>query len=535
MFEQYVDNNIEFFPGDKKFRILFDNVTFKFRLLAKNYSDFDLIFKAFSEENGAAFFARQYGTKIDSQVHAINKFGYFSIGLIFEVLSYIKTMFGSTDVIAISTNVFQFISDILLPLKSFAKNRDRDSFEVSNISSKYEIRPYQAEIIKSIIFNGFGRGLFECPTGGGKSFIIANLIWTLHQQFDNSLRYLIFVPNRQLVDQFYKDLLDYGYDPSTVTRLTAGLKKREAYNSNAKIIISNRQYLFNNSAKLPKIDVLIADEVHQVSPGSTTFSFVENLNAKFKIGCSGTLPREKYKKWSLLGLFGKIMYTEEVTNLQSQGFLSKLKINVLSISDLAVENNRNLLFNLKSVKRYSEGGDIAFNDAYNSEIEYINKNYEKLYTPILDEIKTIEGNVLILFDRIEFGKNMYEYAKELNLRNSNIFYIDGSLKVEIREQIRSDFEKSNNNILFAESATFSTGINIKNLPTIVFMFSGKSFSKICQAIGRTLRLHKDKEYARLIDVVFNFKYSRKHFKQRLAIYKDVYKKDKLDKIKKISV
>lgn len=535
MFEQYVDKNIDFFPGNKKFRILFDNVTFKFRLLARIPTDFDLIFKSFSEENGAAFFARQYGTRIDSQLHAINKFGYFSVGLIFEVLNYIKTMYGSSDVIAISNNVYQFITDFLLPLKSFAKNRDRDTFEISNISTEYQVRPYQEEIIKSIIFNGYGRGLFECPTGGGKSFIIANLIWTLHEQFDNSLRYLIFVPNRQLVDQFYKDLLDYGFDSNFITRLTAGLKKNECYNPDAKIIISNRQYLFNNSNKLPKIDVLIADEVHQVSPGSTTFSFVENLNARFKIGCSGTLPREKFKKWSLLGLFGKIMYTEEVTNLQSQGFLSKLKINVLSICDKDVDDNKQLLFNLKSVNRYTEGGDIAFNDAYNSEIEYINNNYEKLYSPILDAISKISGNVLILFDRIEFGKNMFEYAKELKLRNSNIFYIDGSLKVSIREEIRADFEKSNNNILFAESATFSTGINIKNLPTIVFMFSGKSFSKICQAIGRTLRLHKDKDYARLIDVVFNFKYSRKHFKQRLGIYKEVYKKNKPDEIIKITV
>jgi hypothetical protein len=31
---------------------------------------------------------------------------------------------------------------------------------------------------------------------------------------------------------------------------------------NAKIIISNRQFLFKNRDKLPKVDVLICDEAH---------------------------------------------------------------------------------------------------------------------------------------------------------------------------------------------------------------------------------------------------------------------------------
>lgn len=535
MFEQYVDKNIDFFPNGKLFRIIFDNISCKFRLLARNNSDLEKIVKDFSVENTSSFFVKQHGYSAESKLYIINKFGFFSVGLFFEVLQWIKLHFGTINCVAISNNVNSFLEDFLMPLKTFAKRHNRETFEISNISKKYELRDYQKEIIKSIIFDGFGKGLFESPTGSGKSFVIANFIYTLQQQYDASLKFLIFVPNRQLVEQFYTDLLDYGFKQEIITRFTAGLKKNNAFNKDAKIIIANRQYIFKNLNKLPKIDCLIADECHSISYGSSTFEFVENLNAKFKIGCSGTIPRDKYQKFNLIGLFSKIIYTEDIVNLQNRGFISQLKINIINIIDKEVNENKNLLFNIDSTQKYVEGGNIGFNDSYDAEIEYIGKNYRKLYTPVLNEINKLNGNVLVLFDRIEFGKNMYSYSNETKIRNSEHFYIDGSTKVEDRENIRKLLEQSNNNILFAESAVFSTGINIRNLNNIVFMFSGKSFYRICQAIGRTLRLHKDKEYAQLIDVVFSFKYSRKHFKERMKIYREMYNKYKPDNLIKIEI
>lgn len=558
MFEQYVDKNIELFPEGKLFRILFDNVSGRFRILAKYPEDQRKLIFAFSVENSGAFFSKQYGYSSESRLYMVNKFGYFSVGLLFEVFSWIKTHHNSLSCVAISENVKRYIKDYLMPLKDFADRNSREDFQVSNISDKYELRDYQTKIIKSIIFDGFGRGLFESPTGSGKSFTIANFIYTLQKQYDDSLTYLIFVPNKQLVEQFYKDLIDYGFDKICILKMTGGEKiskpkkpkvdlkkgkrgrksknlKKDQEEQKHKIIIGNRQFIFNNSHLLPKIDVLIADEAHTVSPKSTTYTFVENLDCKIKVGCSGTIPREKYQKLSLLGIFNKVIYTEEVVKLQNQGYLAKLKINLVSIEDQDVARNTNLLFNLKTKQKYVEGGEIAFNEAYTSELKYINDNYEKLYFPVLDKIKHFKGNVLILFDRIEFGKNIFNYASELKLRDSDIFYIDGSVKIDHREYVRQKFEESKNNILFAETAVMSTGINIKNLENIVFMFSGKSLSRTIQSIGRILRLHKDKDFAKVWDIVFNFKYSRKHLSERLALYKEFYNKSKPDTTEKIIV
>ena len=88
-----------------------------------------------------------------------------------------------------------------------------DTFEIANISDdsgrntelkaagtpEYKYRDYQESAVKSLIFNGYGRGLIEIPTAGGKSFILANFVWNLKKYFDSSWKTLILVPNKQLV------------------------------------------------------------------------------------------------------------------------------------------------------------------------------------------------------------------------------------------------------------------------------------------------------------------------------------------------
>lgn len=113
MFEQYADDigQYELFPNGKAFRIIYDPSVNKMKLLAVKFDLFNEIRDAFSCENPSAFFVHQYGYKVENKLYAINKFGYFSVGLIWEVLVQIKTLFGSLDVVAMSKNCISFIND----------------------------------------------------------------------------------------------------------------------------------------------------------------------------------------------------------------------------------------------------------------------------------------------------------------------------------------------------------------------------------------------------------------------------------------
>ena len=89
------------------------------------------------------------------------------------------------------------------------KSSIKERFELSNISddtgrnnelvrknaSSREYREYQLKSIEALLFTGYGRGLIEIPTAGGKSFIIANFIWNILKSIDRNAKTMILVPN----------------------------------------------------------------------------------------------------------------------------------------------------------------------------------------------------------------------------------------------------------------------------------------------------------------------------------------------------
>lgn len=526
----------DYIPDGKVFRILFDPSMNMMRILCREPKLLECMRDAFSDDNASYFYVSLHGYDIDKKVYLINQFGYFKPGLFFDVAAYIKNHFGNMDCLYMSNQFREYVSDYIIPLRKYVKNIDKDSFEVMNIcddsgrnekhpGEEIKMRDYQEEGVRKAIFEGYGRGLVELPTSAGKSLVIANFIYTMEKKVLSGLKYLIFVPNTQLVSQFYKDLINYGFNPKDVTQLVTKTKGGVKFDPSAKVIISNRQYLFKNKDKIPQVDVLINDEVHQSKSKSATIEIVDGMDCKIKLGFSATLPRGKYERLSLAGSFGKVLFVEDITSLQKKGYISKLEINLVKIRDKYVASNRNLTFNEDSVVKFSLNNPIGikFNEAFDDEIAYINENYGKLYSPIISEMVNLEGNTLVLFDRLEFGKNMYELTKGISF-GRGVYYIDGQTPVEQREEARSRLEKTNDNILFGQCSILSTGINIKNLTNLVMLVSTKSFSRVIQSIGRTLRLHKDKDTARLFDISFNFKYSQKHLGERLRIYKTMYHK-----------
>ena len=326
-------------------------------------------------------------------------------------------------------------------------------------------------------------------------------------------------------------MIDYGYERRDLAKFTGSLSKKERLENNvssAKIVIANRQYVFKNKSKLPHFDILFADEAHTAIAESTR-EFIDSLDTKVKVGCSGTLPREKYAKWQLMGMFGKTVYNVNITDLQERGFISNVSITLVKVRSKQIDSDKSLLFSLNTNIKFNKDAvdagesDVMFNDAYIAEKDYFNKWYRELYRPVFEYLISLKSNTLMLFDRIDIGTGLFEYAREL-YSDKNVFYIDGSVDVHEREHIRSLFEQSDGNLLIAQNAVMSTGVNIKRLTNLVFLTSSKSFVRTIQSIGRTLRLHDSKDRAHIIDLSWNTKYSQRHLAERLKIYKQMYGK-----------
>ena len=132
--------------------------------------------------------------------------------------------------------------------------------------------------------------------------------------------------------------------------------------------------------------------------------------------------------------------------------------------------------------------------------------------------------MLVLFTRVEGqGLPLYELTKSKTSRPVHIIY--GDVKVDVREQVRTLCETSDDNIIFGSYGTMSTGINIKNLHHVVFASPSKSRIRVLQSIGRGLRKAKGKESVLLYDIADDFRknggrenFTLRHLAERIKFY-----------------
>ena len=565
---KYVDDVDDLMYSNPNFRfyIGFDNQQMMFRLSVRNAIHLDKIVRNFREIDQSSFFT---GRRDPVYQYAVSPFGYFPTGLLFEVLNFIvndfelnPTNLPSSKMVLIGPKAKLYIYDYLVPLaEKMAKLKiDKDSFEVDNISLDRAddpddpnvriMRPYQDDAVRSIIFKGNGRCLIQAATGAGKSFIVANLIYTLKRQFfpNEDFRTLIYVPNIGLVEQFYSDLLEYGYKPEEVCRFSGSTKaKDKKHVKTAAIVIANSTYCLQHISEIGKIDMVIGDEAHKTfNHGTAGFSVLENflMETKLRVGLSGTLPKG-FKFWQMVGLTGPKVFDASVTELQEQGFLSNCSITSLSVEVKDVMSNREYLFHPNSIYKVNSVDEtgmalVGSGDPFRAEQKYMVDNCEKLFQPVLNYIvseTTLNDNTIVLFDRTEMGERLFNYLsllKERNIIDRTPLFIDGSIPVAERERVRKYVENNTGCLLLGQSSILSTGINIKSLSKLVLFVGGKSMARTIQSIGRILRL-KDGKQAEVLDVVYSMKYSKRHRSERKRLYKEFYNKSKFDNSVDISI
>jgi superfamily II DNA or RNA helicase len=135
-----------------------------------------------------------------------------------------------------------------------------------------------------------------------------------------------------------------------------------------------------------------------------------------------------------------------------------------------------------------------------------------------------------MVNHLEHGDSLLSLMSERH--DGRVFFVKGETLVEDRAKIIEMMEIHNDIICIAMSSIFSTGINIKNLPNIIFAGLGKSFIRVVQSIGRGLRLHERKNKLRIFDICDDTKYSLSHSQYR----QDIYNKEQIYwKIKDIDI
>lgn len=392
----------------------------------------------------------------------------------------------------------------ILEFNSFLKDKaiEKDYIEkfIDDLNLSFSLRDYQKNIIIDAIQEK--RATIVSATSSGKSVCIYGLVKFWYEHLENP-KILIIVPSINLVEQLRQNFIEYSANNNwgvedVVTRLYFERKNKD-FDVNAPVTISTWQSVYKLRPEiLSRYNMILFDEVH-VAKAKEISKFLEKLTgAAVRYGFTGTLDDEKLHHFIIEGLFGPVINAVGLNELIDEGYATPLKI-------FAIKLNYG-----KRVKRVGN---------YQDEISYIINSYPRNKF-IIDMVKNLNGNSMILFSRISHGKDLYSLAKREIGGKKNIYLIYGETEAELREQARQLTIKDHdgNSVIIASIQIFSVGVDIPSLKNLILAHPTKSKIRLLQSIGRILRKHQSKDTCIFFDLGDSLYYTQEHFLQRLKYY-----------------
>ena len=165
-------------------------------------------------------------------------------------------------------SVTKFLNNKLIEVKINDMRQVGESFIFPVVSNKYQIRQYQEDIIRGCIPKKTASA--EVATGGGKSLIIADII------YKTGLKTLVIVPSIEILKQMESNLSEYLGVPIGVVG-----GKREEFDY---VTVSTWQSLHDNNIDyFNSLDCLIVDEAQHIG-APVLRKIAYNIPATYRFG-----------------------------------------------------------------------------------------------------------------------------------------------------------------------------------------------------------------------------------------------------------
>lgn len=450
----------------------------------------------------------------------------------------------------------------------------------------FEPYDYQVSSIEAALKHN--KSLILSPTGSGKSLIIWVVLRYLFEHTEGDI--LVTVPSVSLVEQLYANAEEYFHDgfdiDANVAKIYDGSPGETT--GHRRIIISTWQSMVNRpESYFKRFSSYLIDECHQADAKSITSIIDKMTHCTFRMGCTGTLNGKSLHEIQMKSLLGRVFKFVTTAELMERGELAMLNVDCLNlkyplddcklITKGATTYQQEIDFLIEHPKRNELLVKLAMKQEKNSLMlfNYVERHggvlmamMSKVSSKHLKKVYYIHGKVKadereqtrkILEQKdpfwvdIQFKNNMLRLysATDVVLENKKVvkaFELNNLSKIDImwlQDAFKNEFnynektEDIHNNIssitkkigcciLLASYGTLSTGINIKQLHTLILCHPLKAQIRLLQSIGRILRSAEGKGDVKLIDIVDDLSYMRgkkvqqntvlKHFYERLKIY-----------------
>jgi superfamily II DNA or RNA helicase len=333
-------------------------------------------------------------------------------------------------------------------------------------------------------------------------------------------RSIIIVPDKNLTDQTFREYEFFGLDVGEFSGDRKDMKHQH--------IVSTWQSLQNNPNVIQDFQVIIVDEAHGLRGNVLTKLLTEyGQDIPYRFGVTGTLPKGESDALAVKIAVGVVHYTIPAHELQDQGYLAKLQIDVIQhIFDFKPKYTQ-YLEETDDPKplTYRQFVDGYFPD-YTTEKNYLQGHTSRIewiadYITAKHELK--RGNVLCLVNGVRFGKKLADLIP-------GAVFLSGKDKMKDRREVYQQFKDRNDVTVIATVQIASTGLDIPRIFNMIGIDMGKSFVRVIQSIGRGLRKAEDKDSVHFTDICSDLKYSRKHLTERKKYYKEAKYPFKIHKV-----
>jgi len=340
-----------------------------------------------------------------------------------------------------------------------------------------QLRDYQknaADVSVSFLLdtNKKHNGLIIIPTGGGKSWVIADIA----NRLDSNV--LIFCPSKEILTQNYEKMQKICPFDCSVYSASVGQKQI------SRITFATIGSAINHMEEFQCFKYIIVDEAHLCNPKEGMYkTFFEIVKCKV-LGLTATPYRLssnqefgamlKFITRTRPRIFSDVIYQVQISTLLNMGFLSKLNYYQLDVID-----ERNLKTNTtgadytdKSVVREYERADFY---------GFLVNTVQRLLNPKQGG----KRKGILVFTRF------LKEAEQLTWSIPECVIVSGETPKTERERILNAF-KSGEIKVVANVGVLTTGFDYPELDTIVLARPTMSLAMYYQIVGRAIRPYKDK-------------------------------------------
>jgi len=370
-----------------------------------------------------------------------------------------------------------------------------------------EITPRDYQIDAAFKILKYKRCLAELATSAGKTLISFMVIGYLMEVLGKK-KILMIVPNVSLVIQATGDFEQYNAGKLSIKtqQIYSGAEIRKSSN----IVVGTYQSLVNYDEEyFSQFDAVLVDETHKAKSKSIQTIMDKCWHCDYRFGLSGTIPKKgTVDRLALMSAMGPLVTQVKAKHLQDEGHIANCKVLQITMDYASDEQKEAFAFLSKNPKQRRE--------LFTLEKNFINQN-EKRLNFVTKVINKSHSNSLVLFHKIDYGEALYRQLR--NITDKKVYYVDGSVSGDMREEFKARMEQNDDVIIVASYGTFSTGISIKNIHNIFFTESFKSEVIIRQSIGRGLRKHHSKELVKIYDFIDDFRYTGEDLNWKNYMYK----------------